>query len=1122
MPRPAPKEVYQNPSDYLDFLSIGSDDKFENQHFERKEVGLSGQPVSKAQLKTIREGITKTISAFANSNREGGLLVLGISSDGTIVGIDNLTEIQLNGLLDFDTLLNNHTADAKQHPLTDDSGNEKTIILILVSYASNSICETPEQNPKAWVRRGPQNISMNYEMRDRMITEKKISNFEDIVRDEFSIDDVDHEILSEFRKSCSPEIPEDFTTERVLKEVGAIKMHEGKYHFTNAGVLFFHIHPQRIIVTSYIRLLRFDVPSTEFRDRGLPTFEREFKGPITKQIRNARLFLKDSAFFKSFQRRKPNGGFLDEPEFPSTVIDEAIVNSVAHRDYQTRVPIECEAYHDAFIIKNPGRMLQRDLDLPDEFSLSNTLLDSTPRNARLFEWLKTMKDPSGTEFVKALSEGTKQILKEMRRLNLPAPTYKLRLNETLLKLENNQAIRQAAIHAASQIKSTEFANLFPLWVRNGDSPVDHQVLNDHYSELLKTLRDALRGNNWYIDRFSFSRIVAHKQRKSFNMPVAVNSVLKIFPAFEFQIRQYFGNFYLCVDYKCQVHNVQSLDILSQQFDKDQLIHRRCIAKDGDWREGKIIQFDSEFANIFFLDTKSEHRVESKSVVPAMSLDMIKISLQKLQINFDLDQVIKRHSLSSKRGSARERVEWMEKMVDDIADTIFPLPIGDLYVEFSKKPLRLIEQGNVTQNTFLVNRLIEPKVMFREFHQSSDVRTGIMEHGAYDSEGHDIEIIPICLTPMVDHMKTLIARLIHGKIKYQGAERTFLTRFEYSSVVGIDQPEDSITEIHQLFEKNPSWEGDPKLNRIFLVHVPEQGYVKDDETSPYYRIKRLLLERGVPSQMINTPTLQDPDWKDLNLALNIVAKCGVRPWVLPDSIPDADFFIGLSYTMSSDGTRIMGFANVFNDYGRWEFYSGNTSYFDYEERTAHLAELVRQTLKNLNGQFSEVPRVSLHYSAKLSNSDRNSILKAAQEVLPDGIFSFVRINSHHNVRFYDHRSETDGSMRRGSYVEVAPNKIYLSTTGYNTYRPALGTPKPLEVSLWTEQPDGSRNETPDLGILATQVLNLTKLNWASTDSFCGQPITLKYASNIAYLTAAFLRQSEPFKLHPVLEKTPWFI
>lgn len=81
---------------------------------------------------------------------------------------------------------------------------------------------------------------------------------------------------------------------------------------------------------------------------------------------------------------------------------------------------------------------------------------------------------------------------------------------------------------------------------------------------------------------------------------------------------------------------------------------------------------------------------------------------------------------------------------------------------------------------------------------------------------------------------------------------------------------------------------------------------------------------------------------------------------------------------------------------------------------------------------------------------------------------------------------------------------------------------LEINVRVEQPEGRPNVPPDMRAMAVQMLNLTKLNWASTDSLCGEPITTKYAGGIAYLTAAFLRQSPVFKLHSVLEKTPWFI
>ena len=59
-------------------------------------------------------------------------------------------------------------------------------------------------------------------------------------------------------------------------------------------------------------------------------------------------------------------------------------------------------------------------------------------------------------------------------------------------------------------------------------------------------------------------------------------------------------------------------------------------------------------------------------------------------------------------------------------------------------------------------------------------------------------------------------------------------------------------------------------------------------------------------------------------------------------------------------------------------------------------------------------------------------------------------------------------------------------------------------------------------MAGQILGLTKLNRASTDSLSAEPITTKYVGDVACLTAAFMRQEGSFGLHPVLERTPWFI
>ena len=105
-----------------------------------------------------------------------------------------------------------------------------------------------------------------------------------------------------------------------------------------------------------------------------------------------------------------------------------------------------------------------------------------------------------------------------------------------------------------------------------------------------------------------------------------------------------------------------------------------------------------------------------------------------------------------------------------------------------------------------------------------------------------------------------------------------------------------------------------------------------------------------------------------------------------------------------------------------------------KRERHYEELVASTMEKLSLQ--ERPTVYFHYSARYSKGDREAILRGAQKIRPRGVYVFVWINSHHPVRLFDRRPETDGSVARGRYVVAAGNQIYLSTTGFNPYRKTL--------------------------------------------------------------------------------------
>lgn len=1126
-PYPAsPKAVFDDPPSHAPFILNARAEDFEGQEFDRKQVGRIGAPADelKRHLSALRDKVMETVCAFTNGSPRGGLLVLGVADDGTLLGVDHLDEDAINRLGDIGTRLRNHCAQVRLARLTDASGTNRQTLLVYAAFNPSLICETNESNPRFWIRSGRQNLPGDDSLREAMKREKRIVNFEAAQCSPFDDQQIDPDVLAEYRKQALPSVNHGRTTEDLLVSLGAADGQAGERYFTNVGYLFFAANPERVLGARYIRLLRFEVPIAERDKRGTPTLERRFTGPVAQQIRRIRAFFHESGFFKVYQVRRPEGGFRDEHEYPPIAIDEAIVNAVAHRDYGVGEPITCEAYRDAFVVRNPGRLRQRGQVVPGEFRLSDIRLETVRNNPILTEWLSRMRDSEGTPYVQLVNEGTNTMREVMAEAGLPAPLYVVTDSETRVTLFNDIDRREAQYRRAAapvEVSPDEFTNLFPLSVTSPEgAPLDDAVILDQRGEVLNLLAAALRGQNWHIDHFRHGTLEAHRRGNDLDAPDDVRRFVRFYPGYAFRLRGYGAGAYLCIDYELQVKNVASVAGLRTILGPEELVERLCTFQWQGWHEGRIARLDDEQVVVSEEDTGLERTVPATEVIPFLPVRLIASIVQQRCPRFDFHKVQRAHSLGSVPAAARIRAEKTLATASLVAETTFPLRLGISLIRLDPTPASLMRRAD-PRTALAVIGLQEPKVVFNDRQQSADIRDGITRFGSYAHDPKQIELIPVCLDGSRTRMEALIERLKAGKFKYKGAERTFGVRFTYPSVVTVPDLSRMRADCERLLTEHPEWCGDESLRRIFLVESPEARFALDDEASPYYAVKRLMFERGVPCQMVDTPTLDNPDWKDLNLALNLAAKCGVRPWVLPNALPDADFFVGLSYTQSERGPneRLMGYANVFNSFGHWEFYSANTQAFKFEDRHLHLRELVRTALDRLT--LPDSPHIHFHYSKRFSHEDRAVLLDAARSVRPNGIYSFVWVNIGHGLRFYDRRPDTDGSLARGNYVIGGRNQVYVSTTGFNPYRKTMGTPVVLEVNVRTERPD-ARPLPPDLRAIAVQILSLTKLNWASTDSLCAEPVTTKYAGNIAYLTAAFLRQGGVFNLHRVLERTPWFI
>ncbi|GAX46124.1 hypothetical protein NIES4075_71450 [Tolypothrix sp. NIES-4075] len=246
---PKPKEVFDCPENYWEFVTASSDSDFEGQHFDRKEAGRPDQcgNVGNSQIQKVTEQITECISAFANTNLLGGLLVIGISNKGEVKGIKHLTEKKLNNLLNINVILSNQSAQVRLVDCQDDTHSPNIIALIYVPYTKSGICQTIGNSPQAWKRQGFQNILLNYEQLYQLKRDKRILDFEHEFCCSYDPNDLDIGVLQEFRKVYLLDAEYEYSDEQLLYNAGALIKDGNQYAFTNAGFLFFAANPQRLL-----------------------------------------------------------------------------------------------------------------------------------------------------------------------------------------------------------------------------------------------------------------------------------------------------------------------------------------------------------------------------------------------------------------------------------------------------------------------------------------------------------------------------------------------------------------------------------------------------------------------------------------------------------------------------------------------------------------------------------------------------------------------------------------------------------------------------------------------------------------------------------------------------------
>ena len=198
----------------------------------------------------------------------------------------------------------------------------------------------------------------------------------------------------------------DSSIKTILYRLHLLKKFKGQYKPINTAILFFSQYASSYFPQNEIRIARFGGIT-----KGVNIIDsQEIKGPIYKIIDQAENFfrrnIRTASKIVDFKR-------IDIPEYPYGAIREALINAIAHRDYnRTGAPIMFYIYDDRVEIISPGGLVSG-------VTLDNIGTKHEARNRNICNIFHETKD------MEKLGMGIDKMRKSMREYGLLEPEFKL-------------------------------------------------------------------------------------------------------------------------------------------------------------------------------------------------------------------------------------------------------------------------------------------------------------------------------------------------------------------------------------------------------------------------------------------------------------------------------------------------------------------------------------------------------------------------------------------------------------------------------------------------------------------------------------------------------------------------
>ncbi|WP_271424771.1 Piwi domain-containing protein [Aequorivita sinensis] len=412
------------------------------------------------------------------------------------------------------------------------------------------------------------------------------------------------------------------------------------------------------------------------------------------------------------------------------------------------------------------------------------------------------------------------------------------------------------------------------------------------------------------------------------------------------------------------------------------------------------------------------------------------------------------------------------------------------------PVEEIKMGRVKSNS---NQLL-----FGEGNTDIVPMNGMKEYGPFDfSDTSNIHFF------FIFHKDDYqVAKKMDGF--FRGTERGFggLSKFihtPYHTEKGFSiMFEDRENPWSEIYNKVTEKHFEPDIQYIAIYISPFSKNSPDKSRRKiYYRLKELLLKKGISSQVIDAEKVMTNDkyyFSLPNIAIAILAKLNGIPWRLDNTIkkelvigegafknPDFDIkYIGSAFSFSNNGK-----------FNRFECFQQN--------QTRELAGSIIRAVKEYAALNPDIKRLVIHFYKTMRQEELQPIedgLKRLGLSIPVFIVSINKTETSDIVAF---DIDWDNLMPlSGTYIRVDHNEFLLFNNARypnsNKYSDTEGYPFPIKIKISSPNKDAFDDANIVLELL-TQVYQFSRLYWKSLRQQ-NVPITIKYPEMVAQIAPRF--------------------